>query len=111
PLEIKATLLAAHALPEEFKDRRSAYVDMVMKELIPQAAAEKLADFVDVFCETNYFTVAEMERILEAGNAHGLPRKVHVNQFTSIGAITAGIKHKALSVDHLEVMADADFSA
>lgn len=111
PLQVKATLLAAHALPEEFKDRRDAYVDLIVNELIPQAAAEKLADFVDVFCETNYFTVAEMERILAAGNAHGLPGKVHVNQFTSIGAIAAAVKHRALSVDHLEVMTDADISA
>ena len=111
PLQLKATLLAAHALPEEFKDRRDAYLDLIVKELIPQAAAEKLADFVDVFCETNYFTVAEMERILEAGNAHGLPGKVHVNQFSSIGAIAAAVKHHALSVDHLEVMSEADFAA
>jgi imidazolonepropionase len=111
PLQVKATLLAAHALPEEFKDHRDAYVDLIVKELIPQAATEKLADFVDVFCETNYFTVADMERILEAGNAHGLPGKVHVNQFTSIGAIAAAVKHMALSVDHLEVMSDADFTA
>ncbi len=110
PLQVKATLLAAHALPEEFKERRGAYLDLIVQELIPQAAAEKLADFVDVFCETNYFTVAEMERLLEAGAAHGLRGKVHVNQFTSIGAIAAAVKHKALSVDHLEVMDDADFT-
>jgi imidazolonepropionase len=111
PLQVKATLLAAHALPEEFKDDRKGYVDMVVNELIPQVVRERLADHVDVFCETNYFTVAEMERILEAGAQHGLPGKVHVNQFTSLGAIGAAVKHDALSVDHLEVMDEADLIA
>ncbi|MBX2974213.1 MAG: imidazolonepropionase [Flavobacteriales bacterium] len=111
PLQVKTTLLAAHALPAEFKDDRAAYMKLILNELIPQVAAEGLADFVDVFCETNYFTVAEMEQVLEAGAAHGLPGKVHVNQFTSIGGIQAAIKHKALSVDHLEVMTDEDLEA
>lgn len=111
PLQVKATLLAAHALPDEFKDRREAYVDLIVKELIPRAASEKLADFVDVFCESNYFTVTEMERILEAGAAHGLRGKVHVNQFNAIGGVAAAVKHGALSVDHLEVLTDADFAA
>ncbi|MFZ1687049.1 MAG: imidazolonepropionase [Flavobacteriales bacterium] len=109
PLQMKATLLGTHALPAEFKDKRADYIDMVVQDLIPACAAEQLADFVDVFCETNYFTVDEMVRILEAGAAHGLPGKVHVNQFTSIGAIPEAVKHHCLSVDHLEVMADADF--
>jgi len=111
PIQIRTTLLAAHALPPEFKDDRSAYVDLILNELIPQVKAEGSADFVDVFCETNYFTVAEMERILEAGTAHGLRGKVHVNQFTSIGGIQAAVKCGALSVDHLEVMEQADIDA
>ncbi len=74
-------------------------------------AKEGLAHHVDCFCETNYFTVAEMERVLEAGAAHDLPGKVHVNQFTSIGGIQAAVKHGALSVDHLEVMEEADLDA
>lgn len=111
PLQVKTTLLAAHALPPEFKDDRAGYIDLICGTLIPQVATEKLADFVDVFCETNYFTVAEMERVLEAGAKHGLPGKVHVNQFTSIGGIQAAIKHGALSVDHLEVMEQADVDA
>lgn len=111
PMHIKATLLAAHALPAEFKDDRAGYIDLICGTLIPRVAAEGLADFVDVFCETNYFTVAEMERVLEAGIVHGLPGKVHVNQFNSIGAIEAAIKHKALSVDHLEVMTEVDINA
>lgn len=111
PLQIKTTLLAAHALPVEFKEDRSAYMDLILNDLLPQVKAEGLADFIDVFCETNYFTVAEMERILEAGAANGMPGKVHVNQFTSIGGIQAAIKHKALSVDHLEVMTEEDLDA
>lgn len=111
PMQVKTTLLAAHALPPEFKDDRNGYIDLICESLLPQVAAEKLADFVDVFCETNYFTVAEMERVLAAGWKHGLRAKVHVNQFTSIGGIQAAIGHHAISVDHLEVMADADFEA
>jgi imidazolonepropionase len=111
PLQVRTTLLAAHAVPEAFKDDRTAYVDLIVKELIPQVAAEGLAQFVDCFCETNYFTVAEMERVLEAGTAHGLKAKVHVNQFTSIGGIAAAVRHGALSVDHLEVMEEADLAA
>lgn len=111
PLQVKTTLLAAHALPPEFKEDRSAYLDLICEKLIPQVAREELADFVDVFCETNYFTVAEMERVLETGAKNGLPGKVHVNQFTSIGAIQAAVEHRALSVDHLEVMEEADMTA
>ncbi|HOP44731.1 MAG TPA: imidazolonepropionase, partial [Flavobacteriales bacterium] len=111
PLQLKATLLAAHALPPEFKDDRAGYLDLIVNELLPRVAEEGLADFVDVFCETNYFTVAELERVLEAGAAHGLPGKVHVNQFTSIGGIQAAVAHGALSVDHLEVMEPADLDA
>jgi imidazolonepropionase len=111
PLQVRTTLLAAHALPPEFTNDRAGYIRLITDTLIPQVAAEGLADFVDVFCETNYFTVAEMEAVLAAGNAHGLPGKVHVNQFTSIGAIEAAVKHRALSVDHLEVMEPSDLQA
>ncbi len=108
PLQVKTTLLAAHALPEEFKLDREGYVRMITEELLPAVAAEKLADFVDVFCEANYFTVADMERVLEAGARHQLRGKVHVNQFTSCGGVAAAVAHGALSVDHLEVMEEAD---
>ncbi|MBV6405678.1 MAG: imidazolonepropionase [Flavobacteriales bacterium] len=111
PLRIKATLLAAHALPPEFADDRTGYVRMITEELLPQVAAEGLADYTDVFCETGYFTVAEMERILEAGLRHGLAGKVHVNQFTSLGGIAAAVRQGARSVDHLEVMAEDDLAA
>jgi len=110
-MQIKATVLGAHALPAAFKDDRDGYLDMVCNELIPQAAAEELADHVDVFCETNYFTVAEMLRVIASGKAHGLTAKVHVNQFTSIGGIQAAVEAGAVSVDHLEELTDADLDA
>lgn len=111
PLQVKTTLLAAHAIPAEFKADRKGYVDLVVHEIIPRAAEAGLADYVDCFCETNYFTVAEMERILAAGAHHGLKGKVHVNQFTSIGGIQAAVANRCLSVDHLEVMEKADIAA
>ena len=108
PLQVKTTLLAAHALPDEFKQDRERYVRMITDDLMPAVAAENLADFVDVFCESDYFTVADMERVLEAGARHHLRGKVHVNQFTSLGGVAAAVAHGALSVDHLEVMEEAD---
>ncbi|AUS04147.1 imidazolonepropionase [Pseudotamlana carrageenivorans] len=103
-IPIKATFLGAHAVPEEYKNNKAGYVDHIIKEMIPLVAEAKLADFVDVFCEKGYFTVEDTNRILEAGKLHGLQAKIHVNQFNSIGGVQAGVKQKALSVDHLEVM-------
>jgi imidazolonepropionase len=108
PLTIKATLLAAHAFPPEYKKNRQGYIDLIINDILPIVHKEKLADYIDVFCETNYFTVAEMEQILIAGAKYDLIPKIHVNQFTSIGGIQAGIKHNALSVDHLEIMEKED---
>jgi len=107
-LTIKATFLGAHAVPPEFKGNKDGYLDMLIDEVLPVIKAENLADYIDIFCETNYFTVADAERIMEAGAKYGLKSKIHVNQFTSIGGIQAGIKHKALSLDHLEVMTEND---
>lgn len=111
PLQVKATLLAAHALPPEFKQNRAGWTKLITDTLIPLVAKDGLADFVDCFCETNYFTVQEMEDVLAAGAAHGLPGKVHVNQFTSIGGVQAAARLGALSVDHLEVMEPQDLEA
>lgn len=111
PMQVRATLLAAHALPDEFRNDRTGYVDLIVDDLVPRVAAEGLADFVDVFCETNYFTVEELERVMAAGAKHGLRAKVHVNQFTSIGGLQAAVAGDALSVDHLETMTDADVDA
>jgi imidazolonepropionase len=111
PITIKATFLGAHAFPLEFKENRKGYLDLIVDKMLPEIAATKLADFIDVFCETGYFTVEETEQIMEAGIRFGLKPKIHVNQFHSIGGIQAGIKYNALSVDHLEVMKPEDFEA
>lgn len=108
PIAIKATFLGAHALPLEFKDHKDAYINLIINEMLPKVAAENLADFIDVFCETGYFTVDETKRLMEAGATYNLIPKIHVNQFTSIGGVQVGIKHHALSVDHLEEMTDQD---
>ena len=108
PITIKATFLGAHAIPLEFKTNRKGYIDSVINEMLPEIAKYKLADFIDVFCETDYFTVAETEQIMKAGIIFGLKPKIHVNQFNSIGGVQAGVKHNALSIDHLELMTTAD---
>lgn len=108
PITIKSTFLAAHALPSEFKNNKSGYLDVVLNEILPVVAAENLAEYIDVFCETGYFSVDDTDRILEAGAKYGLIPKIHVNQFTAIGGVQVGVKHKALTVDHLELMRDED---
>jgi imidazolonepropionase len=110
-LEIKATFLGAHAFPTEYKENRQGYIDLLINEILPVIAEENLADFIDVFCERNYFTVAEMQEILEAGKKHGLQAKVHVNQFSILGAVKAAVDLGALSVDHLEVFDEDDLTA
>ncbi|TYA74711.1 imidazolonepropionase [Seonamhaeicola marinus] len=108
PIEIKATLLGAHAVPKEFKDDKNAYVDLVINELIPKVAEENLAEYIDVFCETGYFSVEDTTRILQAGKQYGLIPKIHVNQFTAVGGVQVGVEQHALSVDHLEEMREED---
>ena len=108
PLIIKSTFLGAHALPAEFRENRVAYVDMLVNELIPVIADEGLADFNDVFCDRGFFTVEETDRILEAGNKRGLRPKIHANELDYSGGIQVGVKHQALSVDHLECTGDAE---
>jgi len=108
PIEIKATFLGAHAFPKEFQQHREGYINLIINEMLPKIAEEKLAEFVDVFCETNYFTVQQTDTILSAARDYGLIPKIHVNQFTSIGGVQIGVKHNALSVDHLEIVNEAD---
>jgi len=109
-IPIKATLLAAHAFPSEFKENHRGYIDLIKNEIIPIVEKEKLADYIDVFCERNYFSVAEMEEVLLAGIKAGLKPKVHVNQFSSMGGLQKAIELNALSVDHLEELTDLDIS-
>ena len=111
PITIKATFLGAHAFPLEFKENHKSYIDLIINEMIPEIAKNKLADFIDVFCENGYFTVEETEQIMEAGIQFGLKPKIHVNQFHSVGGIQAGVKYNALSVDHLEIMKQEDIEA
>lgn len=108
PIAIKATFLGAHAIPLEYKENRKGYIDLIIDEMLPEIAKNQLAEYIDVFCETGYFTVAETEQIMEAGIRFGLKPKIHVNQFNSIGGVQAAIKYNALSVDHLEVMKTED---
>ncbi|NUY82316.1 imidazolonepropionase [Flavobacterium sp. MAH-1] len=111
PTAIKSTFLGAHAFPTEYKTDHSAYIDLTVNEMLPKIAQEELADYIDAFCETGYFSVEETERIMEAGLQYGLQAKIHVNQFTAIDGIAACVKHKALSVDHLEIVTEADIEA
>lgn len=111
PITIKTTFLGAHAVPSEYKDNKKGYLDLIINEMLPKIAAEKLASYVDIFCETGYFSVADTERLLKAAKPYGLIPKIHVNQFNAIGGITAGVKNGALSVDHLEVLTDDDINA
>lgn len=110
-LPIKATFLGAHAFPKEFKENQQAYVDLIINEMLPKIAEEKLADYIDAFLETGYFSVEQTRQIIEAGNRYGLPSKIHVNQFTTIGGIQMCVENNVLSVDHLEVMNDEDIQA
>tara|TARA_B100000787_G_C16188261_1_gene295908 strand:- start:611 stop:1846 length:1236 start_codon:yes stop_codon:yes gene_type:complete len=111
PIEIKATFLGAHTVPKEYKKNKSGYLKMLINDILPEIKKENLADFIDIFCETDYFSVADTEQILEAGLKQGLVGKIHVNQFTAIGGVQAGIKKNALSVDHLEEMRNEDIEA
>ena len=110
PLPIKATFLGAHAIPNLFKEKREAYIKLIIDEMLPAIATQKLADFIDVFCEKGYYTPKETDQILKAGIKYGLVPKIHVNQFNSIGGIKVGIENNALSLDHLEVLTNEDFA-
>ncbi len=111
PIAIKATFLGAHAFPQAYKANKRGYIDLILQEMLPKIAEEKLADYIDVFCERNYFSVEEMEEILKAGQAHGLKPKVHVNQFSILGGVQKAVELGAISVDHLEEMDENDLLA
>ncbi len=111
PLIIKATYLAAHAVPSEYKGRQSDYVDLVVNETLPQVAAEGLADFADVFCDKGFFTVPETEKILKAAALYGLRPKIHANELDFSGGVQIACKYNALSADHLEYVGDSEIEA
>ncbi len=109
-LSIKVTFLGAHTFPVEYKENHQGYIDLIINEMLPVIAKEKLADYIDVFCETGFFSPQEMETICKAGMSYGLKPKLHVNQLNSIGGIGSAIKLNAVSVDHLETMTNKDIA-
>ncbi len=110
-LTIKSTFLGAHAIPENFRENKRGYIELLINEMLPKVAEEKLADFCDVFCERNYFSQEETIEILEAGKKYGLIPKVHANQLSNSGGVQAGVKVNAISVDHLEFVEEAEINA
>jgi imidazolonepropionase len=110
-VEVKATFLGAHAVPEEFKGKREKYVDLIINEMIPVVASEELAEYIDVFCDRGFFSVEDTERILMAGMKYGLTAKIHANELDFSGGIQTGVKYNALSVDHLECTGDDEIEA
>jgi imidazolonepropionase len=107
-ISIRSTFLGAHTYPVVFKEDHQGYIDSIINQMLPVIAAEELADYIDCFCETGFFSPEEMETICQAGMSYGLKPKLHVNQLNSIGGIESAIKLNALSVDHLETMTDTD---
>jgi len=110
PLKVVSNFLGAHAVGRAYAGRQSAYVDLVVNEMIPAVAAEGLADFVDVFCDEGFFTPEETGRILQAGAKHGMRGKIHGQELAPSGGVEVALKHNALSVDHLESMTDDDIA-
>lgn len=107
-LIIKATFLGAHTYPEPFKENHQGYIDQIINEMLPVIGREQLADYIDVFCETGFFSPEEMETICRAGMQYGLKPKLHINQLNSIGGMEAAIRLNAVSADHLETMTADD---
>ncbi len=111
PIPIKSTFLGAHALPMEYKNNKAVYMHLVCNEMLPRIAGEGLTDYIDIFCETGYFGLDDLKQVIEAGDKYGLKAKVHVNQFSSFGAVKLACEMGALSTDHLEVMNEEDYAA
>ncbi|HWY12415.1 MAG TPA: imidazolonepropionase [Bacteroidia bacterium] len=109
-IPVKATFLGAHSVPSEFKDNKQGYINLIINEMLPAIAKEKLADYVDVFCEKNYFTAEETKQVLQAGLKLGLIPKVHAEQLSHANGIKTGVECKAISVDHLEFCNDDDIA-
>ena len=111
PITVKANFLGAHAVGRAYKGRQSEYVDLVCNEMLPAVAAEGLADYVDVFCDSGFFTVEETDRILTKAAEYGITPKIHANELEVSGGVQIGVKHNALSVDHLEKTTEAEIEA
>ena len=111
PIPIKASFLAAHAFPPEYKENHEGYIRSIIEDMLPRVAGEGLADYMDVFCEQGFFSVEETARLLEAGLKHGLKPKIHANQLHRSGGVQVGVQYDAISVDHLESMGDEEIDA
>lgn len=111
PLTIRANFLGAHGVPLEYRGNVDAFVDLVIEDMLPKVAAEGLADFIDVFCDTGFFTVKQTARMLAAGAKYGLKPKIHANELDYSGGVEVGVKYGALSVDHLECVGDKEIAA
>jgi len=111
PVSIRTTFLGAHALPRKYWNDRSQYIDLICADMIPRVAAEGLAQYVDVFCDRGFFTVEETDRILATGARYGLKPKIHANELDYSGGIQVGVKHNAISVDHLECTGPDEIAA
>jgi imidazolonepropionase len=109
-IPVRATFLGAHAIPAEFKNNKQGYIDLIINEMLPAIANEKLADYIDVFCEKGYFSAEETKTILEAGKKHGLIPKVHAEQLSHANGIKMAVECGAISVDHLEFCTDEDIT-
>ena len=107
-MQVKSTFLGAHAYPNEFKENKDGYVDLVLNKMLPAFKKENLIDFIDVFCEKGYFSPKDTERIIKEGLKYNIRSKIHVNQFNILGGIKIAVENNALSVDHLEVLQDDD---
>jgi len=110
-IPIKATFLAAHAYPLAYKENKEGYIKLIIDEMLPRVAGEGLAEYMDAFCEEGFFSVDDTERLLEAGWKHGLKPKIHANQLHYSGGVQVGVKCKAISVDHLECVGDAEIES
>lgn len=111
PIPIKATFLGAHAIPAEYKQNRNGYIDLLIQTMLPQVAAEGLAEYCDVFCDRGFYTVEETDRILKAALRYGLKAKIHANELDYSGGVQIGVANGAISVDHLEYTGDAEIAA
>jgi imidazolonepropionase len=111
PIKVRATFLGAHALPSIYKNNKEDYLNLIINEMLPKVAKQKLANYIDVFCEKGYFSLHDTERIIKAGKEYDLQAKIHVNQFNAFGGVSLSVKHNALSVDHLEELNDDDIKA
>jgi len=110
-IPVKASFLAAHAYPVEYKENKEGYINLIIDKMLPLVAGEGLADYMDVFCEQGFFGIPETEKLLEAGWKYGLKPKIHANQLHFSGGVQVGVKYKALTVDHLECIAEAEIES